>query len=314
MNQLDALKQFTTVVADTGDFKQLAQFQPQDATTNPSLILKAVQKPEYQPLLKDAVARFGHLPMDEVIDRLLVRFGCEILSLIPGRVSTEVDARLSFDTVATVARARRIMALYQAEGVARERVLIKIASTWEGIQAAAELEREGIRTNLTLLFAFCQAVACGQAKVQLISPFVGRIYDWYKKSAGAAWDEAAQAGANDPGVKSVRQIYQYYKKHGIATEVMGASFRNVGQITALAGCDLLTISPDLLAQLAATEAPLTRALDPAAARSLDLAAVSYDEAGFRYALNEDAMATEKLAEGIRAFCVDAVKLEALMKA
>ena len=252
--------------------------------------------------------------MDEVIDRLLVRFGCEILSLIPGRVSTEVDARLSFDTAATVARARRIMALYQAEGVARERVLIKIASTWEGIQAAAELEREGIRTNLTLLFAFCQAVACGQAKVQLISPFVGRIYDWYKKSAGAAWDEAAQAGANDPGVKSVRQIYQYYKKHGIATEVMGASFRNVGQITALAGCDLLTISPELLAQLAATEAPLTRALDPAAARSLDLSAVSYDEAGFRYALNEDAMATEKLAEGIRAFCVDAVKLEALMKA
>jgi transaldolase len=314
MNQLDALKQFTTVVADTGDFKQLAQFQPQDATTNPSLILKAVQKTEYQPLMKDAVARFGHLPMDEVIDRLLVRFGCEILSLIPGRVSTEVDARLSFDTAATVARARRIMALYQAEGVARERVLIKIASTWEGIQAAAELEREGIRTNLTLLFAFCQAVACGQAKVQLISPFVGRIYDWYKKSAGAAWDEAAQAGANDPGVKSVRQIYQYYKKHGIATEVMGASFRNVGQITALAGCDLLTISPELLAQLAATEAPLGRALDPAAARSLDLAAVSYDEAGFRYALNEDAMATEKLAEGIRAFCVDAVKLEALMKA
>ena len=314
MNQLDALKQFTTVVADTGDFKQLAQFQPQDATTNPSLILKAVQKSEYQPLLKDAVARFGHLPMDEVIDRLLVRFGCEILSLIPGRVSTEVDARLSFDTAATVARARRIMALYQAEGVARERVLIKIASTWEGIQAAAELEREGIRTNLTLLFAFCQAVACGQAKVQLISPFVGRIYDWYKKSAGASWDEAAQAGANDPGVKSVRQIYQYYKKHGIATEVMGASFRNVGQITALAGCDLLTISPELLAQLAATEAPLSRVLDPAAARSLDLAAVSYDEAAFRYALNEDAMATEKLAEGIRAFCVDAVKLEALMKA
>jgi len=314
MNQLDALRQFTTVVADTGDFHQLAQFQPQDATTNPSLILKAVQKPEYQPLLKEAVARFGHMPMDEVIDRLLVRFGCEILSLIPGRVSTEVDARLSFDTAATVARARRIMALYQAEGVARERVLIKIASTWEGIQAAAELEREGIRTNLTLLFAFCQAVACGQAKVQLISPFVGRIYDWYKKSAGASWDEAAQAGANDPGVKSVRQIYQYYKKHGIATEVMGASFRNVGQITALAGCDLLTISPELLAQLAATEAPLSRVLDPAAARSLDLAAVSYDEAAFRYALNEDAMATEKLAEGIRAFCVDAVKLEALMKA
>jgi transaldolase len=313
MNQLDALKQFTTVVADTGDFKQLAQFQPQDATTNPSLILKAVQKPDYQPLLKNAVARFGHEPMDQLMDRLLVRFGCEILSLIPGRVSTEVDARLSFDTAATVARARRIMALYQAEGVAPERVLIKIASTWEGIQAAAELQREGIRTNLTLLFAFCQAIACGQAKVQLISPFVGRIYDWYKKSAGASWDEAAQAGANDPGVKSVRQIYQYYKKQGIATEVMGASFRNVGQITALAGCDLLTISPDLLAQLADTATPLVRALDPAAAPSLDLPPVAYDEAGFRYALNEDAMATEKLAEGIRAFCVDAVKLEGLMK-
>jgi transaldolase len=276
--------------------------------------LKAVQKPEYQPLLQDTVARFGHQPMDEVIDRLLVRFGCEILSLIPGRVSTEVDARLSFDRQATVARARRITALYQAEGVARERVLIKIASTWEGIQAAAELEREGIRTNLTLLFSFCQAMACGQARVQLISPFVGRIYDWYKKSAGAAWDEVAQAGANDPGVKSVRQIYQYYKKHGIATEVMGASFRNAGQITALAGCDLLTISPDLLAQLASTEAPLTRALDPVAAQALDLPAVTYDEAGFRYALNDDAMATEKLAEGIRAFCVDAVKLEGLMKA
>ena len=312
MNQLDALRQFTTVVADTGDFHQLAQFQPQDATTNPSLILKAVQKPEYQPLLKEAVARFGHMPMDEVIDRLLVRFGCEILSLIPGRVSTEVDARLSFDTQATVARARRIMALYQAEGVARERVLIKIASTWEGIQAAAELEQEGIRTNLTLLFAFCQAVACGQARVQLISPFVGRIYDWYKKSAGAAWDEAAQAGANDPGVKSVRQIYQYYKKHGIATEVMGASFRNVGQITALAGCDLLTISPDLLAQLASTEAPLARVLDPVSAQALELPQVTYDEARFRYALNEDAMATEKLAEGIRAFCADTVKLEALL--
>ena len=197
--------------------------------------------------------------------------------------------------------------------MAPERVLIKIASTWEGIQAAAELQREGIRTNLTLLFAFCQAIACGQAKVQLISPFVGRIYDWYKKSAGASWDEAAQAGANDPGVKSVRQIYQYYKKQGIATEVMGASFRNVGQITALAGCDLLTISPDLLAQLADTATPLVRALDPAAAPSLDLPPVAYDEAGFRYALNEDAMATEKLAEGIRAFCVDAVKLEGLMK-
>jgi transaldolase len=313
MNQLDALKQFTTVVADTGDFKQLAQFQPQDATTNPSLILKAVQKPEYAPLLAEAVASHRGQPLDVVMDHLLVRFGCEILKTIPGRVSTEVDARLSFDTTATVARARRIMALYEAQGIPRGRVLIKIASTWEGIQAAAELEREGIRCNLTLLFAFCQAVACGQAKVQLISPFVGRIYDWYKKYAGAAWDEAAMSGANDPGVQSVRAIFNHYKKHGIATEVMGASFRNIGQITALAGCDLLTISPELLAQLAATEAPLSQALDAAAAQAMDLPSVGYDEASFRLALNEDAMATEKLAEGIRAFCADAVKLEVLMQ-
>ena len=313
MNQLDALKQFTTVVADTGDFKQLAQFQPQDATTNPSLILKAVQKPEYAPLLAEAVATHRGQSLDVVMDHLLVRFGCEILKTIPGRVSTEVDARLSFDTAATLARARRIMALYEAQGIARERVLIKIASTWEGIQAAAELEREGIRCNLTLLFAFCQAVACGQARVQLISPFVGRIYDWTKKSAGTTWDEAAMSGANDPGVQSVRAIFNHYKKHGIKTEVMGASFRNVGQIVALAGCDLLTISPELLAQLAATEAPLGQALDAAAAQGMDLPAVRYDEASFRLALNEDAMATEKLAEGIRAFCADAVKLEVLMQ-
>jgi transaldolase len=314
MNQLDALKQYTTVVADTGDFKQLSQFRPQDATTNPSLILKAVQKPDYQPLMHQVVQAHRSAPLDEVMDRLLVRFGCEILALIPGRVSTEVDARLSFDTAATVARAERLMALYRAEGVAPERVLIKIAATWEGIEAARVLQARGMRTNLTLLFSFCQAVACGQARVQLISPFVGRIYDWYKKSAGSQWVEAERAGTNDPGVQSVRQIFNYYKKHGIATEVMGASFRNVGQITALAGCDLLTISPDLLAQLAATEAPLPLALDAAAAASLDVAAVHYNEAGFRYALNEDAMATEKLAEGIRAFAVDAVKLEQLMQA
>jgi transaldolase len=313
MNQLQALKQHTTVVADTGDFLQLAQFKPQDATTNPSLILKAVQKPEYAPLLTETVAAHKGQPLDVVMDHLLVRFGQQILEHVPGRVSTEVDARLSFDTVATVARARRIMALYEAQGIGRERVLIKIASTWEGIQAAAELEREGIHCNLTLLFAFCQAVACGAAGVQLISPFVGRIYDWYKKSAGASWVEADNAGTNDPGVKSVAAIFNYYKKHGVRTEVMGASFRNVGQITALAGCDLLTISPDLLAQLAATEAPLAQALDAQSAQAMDIAAVRYDEAGFRYALNEDAMATEKLAEGIRAFCVDAVKLEDLMK-
>ncbi|MFT3717836.1 transaldolase [Pseudorhodoferax sp.] len=314
MNQLDALKAFTTVVADTGDFKQLGAFKPTDATTNPSLILKAVQRPDYAPLLQQTVERFRGRPLDEVVDRLLVRFGCEILAIIPGRVSTEVDARLSFDEDATVARGERIAALYRAEGIALERLLVKVASTWEGIQAAARLERQGIRTNLTLLFSFCQAVACGAADVQLISPFVGRIYDWYKKSAGAGWDEAANAGAADPGVRSVRQIYTYYKHQGIRTEVMGASFRNTGQITALAGCDLLTISPELLAALAASEAPLARALDPETARAQDVAPVQYDEAGFRYALNEDAMATEKLAEGIRAFAADAAKLDRLLEA
>jgi transaldolase len=312
MNQLDALKKCTTVVADTGDFHQLAAYAPQDATTNPSLILKAVQKPEYAPLLADAVAKYGAQGKDEVMNRLLVAFGCEILKHIPGRVSTEVDARLSFDTEATVARARRIIELFAAEGVGKDRVLIKMASTWEGIQAAAQLEREGIHCNLTLLFSFAQAVACGQAKVQLISPFVGRIYDWYKKNAGASWDEAAMAEANDPGVQSVRAIYNFYKKHGIATEVMGASFRNVGQITALAGCDLLTISPDLLAKLAANEAALPQALDAAAAQAMDIPLVTHDEASFRFAMNEDAMATEKLAEGIRAFVVDTHKLEAMM--
>ena len=314
MNQLDALKQFTTVVADTGDFKQLGAYQPQDATTNPSLILKAVQKPDYAPLLKETVAQFRGRPLDEIMDRLLVRFGCEILSTIPGRVSTEVDARLSFDTNATVARGERLIELYQAQSIPTDRVLIKVAATWEGIQAAQQLERKGIHTDLTLLFSFCQAVACGQAKVKLISPFVGRIYDWYKKSAGAAWVEADRANANDPGVQSVTQIYNYYKKFGIDTEVMGASFRNVGQITALAGCDLLTISPDLLATLADTDAPLARALDAGRAQQLDLQPVHYDEAGFRFALNEDAMATEKLAEGIRAFCVDAIKLDQMLLA
>ena len=314
MNQLDALKQFTTVVADTGDFKQLDAFKPQDATTNPSLILKAVQKPDYQSLLTDTVAQHRGRSLDEIMDRLLVRFGCEILSIIPGRVSTEVDARLSFDTLATVTRGERLIALYQAQGIHTDRVLIKVAATWEGIEAARLLEQRGIHTNLTLLFSFCQAVACGQAKVQLISPFVGRIYDWFKKSAGVTWVEADNAGVNDPGVKSVREIFNYYKKFGIATEVMGASFRNVGQITALAGCDLLTISPDLLAQLAATESPLSRGLDGVAAQALDLAPVNYDEASFRLALNHDAMATEKLAEGIRGFCVDALKLDQLLLA
>jgi transaldolase len=314
MNQLEALRQYTTVVADTGDFHQMAAFRPQDATTNPSLILKAVQKTEYRPLLQQTVNQFRGHALDEIVDRLLVRFGCEILSIIPGRVSTEVDARLSFDTQATVARAERLVELYQAQGVHIDRVLIKIAATWEGIQAAAQLERRGIHTNLTLLFSFCQAVACGQAKVQLISPFVGRIYDWYKKAAGPAWDEAASSGVNDPGVKSVRAIYNHYKHFGIATEIMGASFRNTGQIVALAGCDLLTIAPELLAQLAIGDAPVVRALDVRAAQSLSLPMVQHDEAGFRYALNEDAMATEKLAEGIRAFAVDTAKLEQLILA
>ena len=314
MNQLDALKQFTTVVADTGDFKQLAQFQPQDATTNPSLILKAVQKADYAHLLQETLQQHRKAPLDETMDRLLVRFGREILSIIPGRVSTEVDARLSFDTAASVKRAERIVALYKAEGVPVERVLIKVAATWEGIQAARQLQERGIRTNLTLLFSFSQAVACAQARVQLISPFVGRIYDWYKKSAGSKWDEAANAGANDPGVRSVRQIYHYYKHFDIATEVMGASFRNVGQILALAGCDLLTISPELMAQLAGSEEPVSRALDPAQAKAMQIERVSYDEPSFRHALNEDAMASEKLGEGIRAFAADAIKLEALMKA
>ena len=314
MNQLDALKQFTTVVADTGDFRQIEAFQPTDATTNPSLILKAVQKPEYRSPLIDTVAQYRGRALDEITDRLLVRFGCEILSIIPGRVSTEVDARLSFDASATYTRAERLIELYQAEGVPVDRVLVKVAATWEGIQAAGRLEQRGIHTNLTLLFSFCQAVACGQAKVQLISPFVGRIYDWYKKSAGAAWVEADHAGANDPGVQSVTQIFNYYKKHGIGTEVMGASFRNVGQITALAGCDLLTISPDLLAPLAESKAPLARALDAQAAQAHNLPRVTYDEAGFRFALNQDAMGTEKLAEGIRAFCADAGKLDQMLLA
>ena len=316
MNQLEALKQFTTVVADTGDFHQLAQFQPQDATTNPSLILKAVQKPEYAPLMRATVAQFKDRAQDEIMDRILVRFGCEILNTIPGRVSTEVDARLSFDTDATIARAERLIELYQASGIHTERVLIKIAATWEGIEAARILEQRGIHTNLTLLFSFCQAVACGQAKVQLISPFVGRIYDWYKKQAGTQWDEAAMSGASDPGVSSVRAIYNYYKHFDIATEVMGASFRNTGQILALAGCDLLTIAPELLAQLSQqTSAPtaLPRALDPANAKAQSLERIHLNEAAFRFALNEDAMATEKLAEGIRAFTVDTLKLEALMQ-
>lgn len=314
MNQLEALRQWTTVVADSGDFRQLAQYRPRDATTNPSLILKAVQKPDYAPLLATVVAQQRGRPLDEVMDHLLVRFGCEILGVVSGRVSTEVDARLSFDSAATVARAERLMALYRAEGVPAERVLIKVAATWEGIAAARLLEQRGIHVNITLLFSFCQAVASGDAGVRLISPFVGRIYDWHKTRAGAAWDEAGHAGARDPGVQSVARIFNHYKHFAIPTQVMGASFRNLGQIQALAGCDLLTIAPELMAQLAASHAPLARALDPAAAQALDLAPVHYDEAGFRQALAADAMASEKLDEGIRAFTADTGKLEALLQA
>ena len=315
MNQLEYLKQYTTVVADTGDFYQLAQYQPQDATTNPSLILKAVQKPEYAPLLAQTVAQVGTRDLHNTMDHLLVRFGCEILKHIPGRVSTEVDARLSFDTMATVTRAERLVELYQGQGVHVDRVLIKIAATWEGIEAARQLEQRGIHTNLTLLFAFCQAAACAHAGVQLISPFVGRIYDWHKKQAGSQWDEEAHRGTADPGVQSVREIYAYYKQHGIQTEIMGASFRNTAQIMALAGCDLLTISPDLLAQLAATPAlEQAPALNPEKAKERFIPMTEHYEPAFRLALNADAMATEKLAEGIRAFAADAEKVEQLMLA
>lgn len=312
-NQLDQLKQYTTVVADTGDFKQLAQFAPQDATTNPSLILKAVQKPEYAPLLADTVRAFRGQPLAATVDQVLVRFGIEILKVVPGRVSTEVDARLSFDTPASITRGRHLIRLYEQAGVSRDRVLIKIASTWEGIQAARVLQSEGIHCNLTLLFSFCQAVACGEAKVRLISPFVGRIYDWAKKQRGPAWVEAEHAGAHDPGVQSVVRIYNHYKHFGVTTQVMGASFRNVGQITALAGCDLLTISPDLLAALQACDAPISPALSVTAAQAMDLTPASFTESTFRFALNEDAMATEKLAEGIRAFAADARQLDAMIE-
>jgi transaldolase len=314
MNQLDALKQHTVVVADTGNFKQLAQFAPRDATTNPSLILKAVQQPEYAPLLADVVKAQRKQATDRIVDEVLVRFGLEILGIVPGRVSTEVDARSSFDAAASIARAHKLVELYERAGIDRERVLIKLAATWEGIQAAKALEHEGIHCNLTLLFSFCQAVACGDAGVTLISPFVGRIHDWHKKAAGAAWNDAAMAGANDPGVQSVRRIYEYYKHYDVATEVMGASFRNAAQILALAGCDLLTISPELMAQLQAAPDPVTRALDPAAAKAATIPAATFNEAGFRYALNDDAMASDKLAEGIRAFAADAAKLDAMIDA
>ncbi len=307
--QLDQLKALTTVVADTGDFQSMKVFAPRDATTNPSLILKAAAMPEYAALLDKAIAESPKsASLDQVIDRLLVVFGLEILKIVPGRVSSEVDARLSFDTEGTLKKAREIIALYEKAGVSKDRVLIKIASTWEGIKAAEVLEKEGIHCNLTLLFSFAQAVACAEAGIQLISPFVGRILDWHK----AKNPTGDFSGAKDPGVVSVTQIYTYYKKFGYKTEVMGASFRNTGEILELAGCDLLTIAPTLLAELAKSEAPVARKLDAAAAQSADLKKVSFDEKAFRFAMNEDALATEKTAEGIRLFSADIVKLEQLI--
>src|SRR5450830_1383423 len=307
MNQLEQLKQFTTVVADTGDFQSIQAYTPRDATTNPSLILKAVQKDEYKPLLEKAVRDRPDASTGDIIDHLLIAFGLEILKTIPGRVSTEVDARLSFDTAGTVAKGRQLIALYEQAGVARERVLIKIAATWEGIRAAEILEKDGIHCNMTLLFSLAQAIACAEAGARLISPFVGRIYDWHKKSTGIDYE-----GAEDPGVQSVNRIYNYYRKFGYDTEVMRASFRNTSQILELAGCDLLTISPDLLQKLADSSSTVTQKLSKELAQQSDVTQIDMNEKVFRFQLNEDAMATEKLSEGIRAFCADTVKLEQLI--
>ena len=310
MSQLDELKKYTVVVADTGDFESMRAFTPQDATTNPSLILQAAEKPQYRHLIDQAIAEHqgsaltGPALLDSVIDRVLILFGKEILKIVPGRVSTETDARLSFDVVGTVAKARQLIALYEKAGISRDRVLIKIASTWEGIKAAEIVQKEGIHCNLTLLFSLPQAVACAEAKVQLISPFVGRIYDWYKNA-----NKRDYTGAEDPGVQSVATIFNYYKHFGHETEVMGASFRNVSQIVELAGSDLLAISPDLLAKLAASTEPVVRKLDVAAAKAAHVEKMHLDEKAFRFLFNEDAMATEKTAEGIRKFAADIVKLE-----
>jgi transaldolase len=312
-NSLAQLKQFTTVVADTGDFESIRSYTPQDATTNPTLIFKAVQQPEYRPLLEKVVADnrsstlVGPALHRKVIDDLLVAFGREILSIVPGRVSTEVDARLSFDVEATVEKARYLIGLYEKLGTPRERVLIKIASTWEGAQAAAVCQKEGINCNLTLLFSLPQAIACAESGVRLISPFVGRIYDYYKATTGRDYQ-----GAEDPGVESVRGIFAYYKKFGYTTQVMGASFRNTGQIRELAGCDLLTISPELLKELQESDSPVTRKLDPSAAAASSVEKIPLDENAFRWMLNEDAMATDKLAEGIRKFAADIVQLEKIV--
>ncbi|MBP6783638.1 MAG: transaldolase [Verrucomicrobiales bacterium] len=312
-NQLEQLKQYTVVVADTGDFESMREYQPQDATTNPSLILKAAQQEHYAPLVDSAVRDLkssglsGNGLTGAIIDRVLISFGKEILKIVPGRVSTEVDARLSFDTRGTLDKARELISLYEADGIPRERVLIKIASTWEGIEAARILQKESINCNLTLMFSLVQAVACAEGGIKLISPFVGRIYDWFKKSTGIEY-----VGADDPGVQSVRQIYSYYRKFGYKTEVMGASFRNTSQILELAGCDLLTIGTGLLEELQKAESPVVRKLGPDLAGNVEIKKLDLDEKTFRFLLNEDAMATEKTAEGIRAFSADIVKMEALI--
>jgi len=310
LSQLDQLKKFTKVVADTGDFATLKEYAPQDATTNPSLILKAAIMPEYKHLVDKAIAntRSANVAASQrvahTVDSLLVLFGVEILKIVPGRVSTETDANLSFDTEALINKAHRFIELYKANGIPKERILIKIATTWEGVRAAEVLQKEGINCNMTLLFSLAQAVACAEANAKLISPFVGRILDWFKKSTGKDY-----APAEDPGVTSVQKIYAYYKKFGHNTEVMGASFRNVGEILELAGCDLLTISPALLGELKKSTAPVARRLSPETAATSDVQRLKVDEKSFRWLMNEDAMATEKTAEGIRLFNADALKLE-----
>lgn len=312
---LTALKQHSTVVADTGDFASIRKYQPRDATTNPSLILKAATMPEYAGVVAKAVADArqagggGSAVLSGAMDRLAVAFGLEILKIVPNRVSTEVDARLSFDTASSVAKARQLITMYQAAGIPRERILIKLASTWEGIQAARQLKADGIRCNLTLLFSFAQAVACAEAGVQLISPFVGRILDWHKKATGVT----TYAPAEDPGVRSVTQIYNYYKKFGYTTEVMGASFRNREEILELAGCDLLTISPSLLEELQTGTGSVARKLDPDTSRTTALERLTLDESKFRWLHNEDQMATEKLSDGIRLFAADSGKLEKFLE-
>jgi len=313
LNQLEQLKKFTKVVADTADFESIKDFKPQDATTNPSLVYAATQKPEYAHLLEEVLADrkksglSGHEQIEDICDHLLVQFGCDILEIVPGRVSTETDARLSFDVEGSIKKARRLIQLYEERKISRERVLIKIASTWEGLNAAEQLQKDGIRCNLTLLFSLPQAVRAAEAKVQLISPFVGRIYDWYKKEMKRDY-----SGAEDPGVQSVTEIYTYYKKFDIGTEVMGASFRNTGQIVYLAGCDLLTISPNLLEELSKSYDPLERKLSPEIAKAFQAEKIALDEKTFRFEFNEDPMAVDKTAEGIRKFSADIVKLEKLI--